>query len=130
MPFEVVEVETKHNRPVTASISYMRPVRNGEHKKGVRPQLIIAVPSAIASISKKKFFQLQIGKGSDAGKARITGQNAANGFTVEPRELLHWFVYNFGFVKMLGEDIADKEQVPVRKITDDQIEIDLPAWFK
>lgn len=130
MPFEAVEVETKHNRPVTASISYMRPTRKGEHKKGVRPQLIIAIPTSIAAISKKKFFQLQLGKGGDAGKARVTGQNAKNKFTIESRQLKFTCIFNFGFVPMIGEDIADIERVAVRKISDDEFEIDLPPWFK
>lgn len=130
MGFEVLEVETKHNRPVTASISYMRPHRKGEHKKGVKPQLLIAIPTAIAAISKKKFFQLQIGKGGDTGKARITGQNAKNKFTIEPKVLKFSCIFNFGFVPMLGEDIADAERCAIRKISDDEFEIDLPPWFK
>jgi hypothetical protein len=130
MAFEPLEVQTKHNRPVTASISYMRPTRKGEHKKGVKPQLIIALPTSIASMSKKKLFQLMIGKGQDAMKARIIGQNAKNNYTVEPRNLKFSIIYNFGFAPMLGDDIAGQERIAVRKISDDEFEIDLPPWFK
>src|SRR4051794_28471803 len=103
MPFEPVEVETKHNRPATAAISYMRPQRKGAHKKGAQPQLLVSIPTAIASISKKKFFQLQLGKGSDAGKARISGQNQKNKFTIEPKVLKFTCIFNFGFVPLLGD---------------------------
>lgn len=128
--FEDVEIETKHNRPLTAALSYMRPKRKGEHKKGAKPQLLISIPTSIAAISKKKFFQLRVGKDKDAGKARIVGQNVKNNFTIEPRTLMHTVIFNFGFVPSLGDDIADREDVAVRKITDDEFEVDLPAWWR
>jgi hypothetical protein len=130
MPFETLETQTKHNRPVLAAISYMRPARKGETKKGVRPQLLISIPTALSAISKKKFFVLQIGKGSDKGKARITGQSAKSKATIEPKCMKYTQIFNFGFVPMLGEDIAGLEHIAVRKISDDEFEIDLPPWFK
>jgi hypothetical protein len=132
MPFEVLETETKHNRPLMAAISYMRPTRRGkgEPKKGVKPQLLISIPTALSAIGKKKFFVLQIGRGPDKGNARIAGQNAKSKATVEPKCLKFTQIFNFGFVPMLGEDIAGLEHIPVRKINDDEFEVDLPAWFK
>ncbi len=130
MPFETLETVTKQNRPPMAAISYMRPSRKGEHKKGVKPQLLISIPTALSAISKKKFFVLQIGRGADKGKARITGQNAKSKATIEPKCMKHTQIFNFGFVPMLGEDIAGLEHVLVRKISDDEFEVDLPLWFK
>jgi hypothetical protein len=130
MPFEVLETETKHNRPIMASISYMRPARKGEPKKGVKPQLLISIPTALSAISKKKFFVLQLGKGPDRGKARITGQNAKSKATIEPKCMKYTQIFNFGFVPLLGDEIAGQEHIPVRKISDDEFEVDLPPWFR
>ena len=130
MPFETLETETKHNRPIMAAISYMRTVRKGQQKKGGKPRLLISIPTALSAISKKKFFVLQLGKGADKGRARIVGQNVKNKFSVEPTCMKHTQVFNFGFVPMLGDDAAAQEHIAVRKISDDEFEIDLPPWFK
>lgn len=129
MPFETLETETKFNRPLQAAISYMRAARKGEHKKGSKPRLLITIPSVLSALSKKKFFMLQLGKGVDLGKARVVGQAVGNKCTIMPKNLKHSFVYDFGYVPMLGDEIAGLEHIAVRKISDDEFEIDLPPWF-
>jgi hypothetical protein len=131
MPFEPVEVVNKHNRPPQASISYERAERKTRKglTKSKTPHLMISIPTTISGVSKKKFFMLQLGTGEDAGKARISGRAAATKHTVERRDLMHATTFDFGFVPMLGDDAAAKEFVGVRKISDDEFEIDLPKWF-
>lgn len=128
MAFEVVELAPKQVKQ--ASISYMRYTRKGQAKKGSLPRLVISVPSAIAAVGKRKHFQLTLGTAGDKGKARLVGQNAANGCTVQVRELKYAMVFNFGFLPALGNEIADKEPLVVRKVNDDVFEFDLPAWWK
>lgn len=130
MPFDPIEFVTKSNLPPQASISYLRTERKKGPAKGGKPRLLIAIPTTLSGVTKKKHFMLQFGTGKDAGKARISGQNAANKHTVERKDLLHASTFNFGYVPMLGDGAAQKEHVPVRKISDDEFEIDLPPWFK
>ena len=71
---------------------------------------------------------LQLGSGADKGKIRIKGGKSKEG--VEPKQLMHAFVFRFGYVPKLGDDIFDGGHRPVRKISDDEFEIDAPAeWF-
>src|SRR5258708_1467878 len=111
MPFETLETETKHNRPLLAAISYMRYSRKGEHKKNAKPRLLISIPTAISGLSKKKHFVLQLGKGADRGKARIVAQNSKNKSTIEPTCMKFTHIFNFGYVPMLGDDIAGQEHI-------------------
>lgn len=131
MPFEPVTVVNKHNRPPQASISYERSQR--QTKKGMvrgkLPSLVIAIPTTLSGATKKQHFMLTRGTGKDAGKARITGQNAANGHTVGRKDRINCTMFDFGFVPLLGEGAAAQEHVAVRKVSDDEFEIDLPAWF-
>ena len=40
-------------------------------------------------------------------------------------------MFRFGYVPRLGDDIFDGEHRPIRKISDDEYEIVVPAtWFK
>lgn len=132
MPFEAIEFVTKHNAPPQASISYERPERHT--KKGVstgkRPRLMISIPTTLSGVTKKEHFMLCVGTGKDAGKARITGQNVKNTKTTKRKDWSNATTWDFGYVPMLGMDAAAKEFVAVRKISDDEFEIDLPAWFK
>jgi hypothetical protein len=132
MPFQPVEVVNKHNRPPQASISYER--RERQTKKGITkaklPTLLIAIPTTLSGQSKKEFWMLQLGTGDDAGKARIVGVAKGGKHASKARDSLHAMTVDFGYVPMLGEDAAAKEYTAIRKISDDEFEIDLPIWFK
>ena len=70
---------------------------------------------------------LLVGSGADAGQIRIRGVKDDSG--IEPKQLMHAFVFRFGFVPRLGED-SFEDRRPVRKIGDDLFEIDgSPSWF-
>lgn len=141
MPFEIIETITKKNAPPEATISYMpnfQKPKPGRAQKGDRkPALRITLPTTICGVSKSKMFFLQIGTGADAGKIRIAGEVSkpfgsakapSEGF--EPAQLQHVFRWNFGFVPKMGDDHFDGEKRPVRRITDEVFEIDVPAdWF-
>jgi hypothetical protein len=135
MPFETLEIVTKKNMPPVAKLSYMRPEARGKSagrsRPDAKPQLIIAIPTTICGTAKAKTFALALGSGADRGKLRVrglTGKDAMGG--VEPKELKHTFVFRFGFVPKLGDDIFDGEHRPVRKISDDEFEIEVPeSWF-
>lgn len=129
MPFDKLETITKNNMQPTARVTYLRGIRNGVEKKGVKPKLVISVPSVICGTAKAKTFELSLGTGDDAGKIRISGcKSEMTG--IAPTELKHAFVFRFGFVPRLGNDIFDGGRCAVRKISDDEFEIDFPAeWF-
>lgn len=130
MPFDDLETITKQNMPPQATISYATTIRKNGPVKGERkPKLTISIPTTICGTSKAKAFKLQIGTAKDAGKIRIVGVPAkAPG--VEPPQHAHFFRWNFGFVPKLGEEEFEGEKKPVRKISDDEFEIDVPpSWF-
>lgn len=134
MPFETLETITKQNMPPSAKLSYMPPPgprgkNGGKLARDPKLQLIVSIPTTVCGTSKAKTFVLALGTGKDAGKLRVVGC-AKNEKGVEPRQLMHTFVFRFGFVPKLGEDHFDGEHRPVRKIGDDEFEIDVPAsWF-
>lgn len=132
MPFQPVEVVNKYNKPPQASISYER--RERQTKKGVskakRPTLLVAIPTALCGTSKKEHWMLQVGTGEDAGKARIVGVAKGGKHVSKSRDTMHSMNIDFGYVPLLGEDAAAKDYCAVRKISEDEYEIDLPAWFK
>lgn len=131
MPFENIETITKHNMPPMAKISYMPPQgrKSLKSNKDPKPQLMVSIPTTICGTAKAKSFSLLLGSGADAGKIRIKGAKAKEG--IEPKELMHAFIFRFGYVPKLGEDHFDGEHRPVRKISDDEFEIDVPAsWFE
>ncbi len=133
MPFENVETITKQNMPPTAKISYMPPAPRGKNTRrneDAKPQLVISIPTTICGTAKSKTFQLLVGSGADAGKIRIKGSKTKD-VGVEPKELMHAFIFRFGYVPKLGDDHFDGERRPVRKIGDDEFEIDVPgSWFE
>lgn len=130
MPFENLETITKQNMPPMAKISYMPPQARGKSAGKIvrdpKPQLMISIPTTVCGVSKAKTFVLALGSGADAGKLRIKGSKQG----VEPKELKHAFIFRFGYVPKLGDDHFDGEHRPLRKITDDEFEIDVPiSWF-
>ena len=129
MTFEVLETFTKANMPPKAKLSYMRAASRaksgGKRSDDAKPQMIVSIPTTICGTAKAKKFQLLLGTGANAGKIRIKGSSKDG---IEPKELMHSFV--FGFVPRLGDDIFDSEHHPVKKISDDEFEIEVPAsWF-
>lgn len=134
MPFENLETISKQNMPSMAKISYMPPQTRGKSASKLardpKPQLMISIPTTVCGTAKAKTFVLQLGKGADAGKLRVKGA-AKTQDGVEPKELRHAFVFRFGYVPRLGDDHFDGEHRRVRKISDDEFEIDVPtSWFE
>lgn len=133
MPFENLETITKANMPPMAKISYMPPQSRGKSagkiKNDPKPQLIVSIPTTICGTSKAKTFLLLLGSGADRGKLRVKG-SAKKELGIEPKELMHAFIFRFGYVPKLGDDHFDGEHRPVRKVGDDEFEIDVPeSWF-
>ena len=127
MPFEIVETETKDNMPPTALISYMRPKRKGggEYDRSkVKPRLTVTLPTVVCGVAKSERFLFLLGSGTDAGKARIKGTKDKKG--VKPSEFKSHLVMRFGHVPKFGDDIFDGERCAVRKINDEEYEIDVP----
>lgn len=134
MPFDEVEIITRENEPPTALVTYMRPARKaakGENydRTGVRPRLYITIPTTICGAAKSKKFKLMLGSGADKGKARIMGDDGAK-IGVKPHEFKYAFRFNFGYVPKFGDDIFDDERVPVRRISAEVFEFDLPTCLK
>jgi hypothetical protein len=134
MPFETLETITKANMPPRAKITYLRGVVKrgkdaGKHKDDAKPQLMVTIPTTICGTAKAKFFALLLGSGNDKGKIRIKGvKSEKEGVT--PKELKNAFVFRFGYVPKLGDDIFDGGHRLVRKIGDDEFEIEIAAeWF-
>jgi hypothetical protein len=131
MSFEALENVTKRDMPPRAKLSYLRPTGRGKSagksRDEVQPQLLISIPTTICGTAKAKTFVLLLGAGTDAGKLRVKGGKDKG---VEPKELKHAFVFRFGFIPRLGDEIFDGEHRPVRKIGDDEFEIEVPpSWF-
>jgi hypothetical protein len=134
MSFETLETITKQNMPPNAKLSYMTPQGRGKGAtklvRDPKPQLIVSIPTTICGMSKAKTFVLSLGTGKGAGKLRVVGC-AKNEKGIEPSQLKHSFVFRFGYVPKLGDDHFDGEHRPVRKIGDDEFEIDVPvSWFE
>jgi hypothetical protein len=143
MPFETLETITKANAPPTAVLSYMcrtqkpkpgKPVRNDKDRK---PSLMVTLPTTMCGTSKSETFALLIGTGADIGKLRIKGIPASvkgaapSPAGAKPSQMKHAFRFNFGFVPKLGEDHFDGERRPVKKINNEEFEIEVPSsWFK
>jgi hypothetical protein len=132
MPFSVLETHSRHNQPATATVSYSHATEKSQ-RRGGKPRLTISIPTTICGTTKADAFELLIGDGEDQGKIRISGlakkSDAKGG--IEPSQHAHFFRWNFGFVPRLGEeDTFEGEKRPVKKISDDIFEIDVPAsWF-
>lgn len=104
-----------------ASISYRRNQRSGI------PRLIISIPKVIAAdtIGVNDCFRLQLGTGGDKGKARLVRIKGGTPVCIQRGGV----TLRFGFVPMLGNSAAEKEEIEIRPI-DLGFEFDLPAWFK
>lgn len=133
MAFETLEVIGKHNEPPTAKVTYLRGIRAPKPGKParpaderVKPRLWISIPTTLCGTAKAKAFELQLGSGPDLGKVRVTGCKSGSKGGVEPHELMNAFIFKFGYVPRLGDDIFE-DRYPVRKITEDVFEIDMPA---
>jgi hypothetical protein len=137
MPFEPIDTITKANMPPTALISYMPAQGHGKNagkaKKESKPRLVVTLPTTLCGTAKAERWTLMLGNGADAGRLRIKGlpKNSPAKQGIEPTEMKNCFRWNFGFVPRLGEDHFDGERRPVRKLGDDEFEIDVPAsWFE
>lgn len=126
MAFDVVETEGKLNVP-TALISYERKKGGKTAQQHRRPMLMVTIPTTICGAAKEKTHEFCVGTGSDAGKARVRPSKSAK--AVKPTEFKNAFTWRFGYVPRLGTDAAAGDRVLVRKINDDEFEIDLPPWF-
>lgn len=136
MPFDELETVTRKNAPPMATLSYDFATEKTK-RSGGKPRLTISIPTTLCGTSKSKTFRLLIGTGEDAGKLRVQGSEAIKGKAVksdgiEPSQHAHFFRWNFGFVTKLGEEETfEGEKRPVRKISDDEFEIDVPvSWFE
>jgi hypothetical protein len=130
MPFEEIETHTKHNAPPTALLSYMRSKARGKsavagNGKG-QPKLTVTLPTTICGLSKKDHFKLFVGTHQDAGKIRIKAATGAG--SIEPTEFKSHYIFRFGHVPSLGDEIFDGER-PARKVSDDEYEIDVGSLF-
>lgn len=134
MPFEELETITRDNQPPTALVSYMRSTGRGGVGKtdpAKKPRLSITLPTSICGIGKLKKHQLLIGSGADKGKLRLKGVAAGKAGGVKPSEFKTHFIWRFGYVPKLGDEIFDGERCAVRKIGDDEFEVDInSAWFE
>lgn len=134
MPFETIQTHAKGNEPPTAKLSYMRPQRNGVTKKDAKPVLRITIPTTMCGTSKSATFVLQVGTGDDLGKVRVAGITGKAGdgslAGVEPKQTANAFIWNFGFVPLLGDDIFDDERGTITKIDGETFEISVtPSLF-
>lgn len=132
MPFE--ELETEAKAPPAATLSYMRKAGKGGAVNGNRPpRLMVTLPTAICGLGKLPHHILMIGSGADLGKLRLKGvakDTRAKG-AVKPVEFKTHFIWRFGYVPRLGDEIFDKQACPVRRVGDDEFEIDVnPSWFE
>ena len=134
MPFEIAETESKDNMPPTALLSYMRPKGRGKavvkggadyDRTKVKPKLIISVPTVLV-IAKSPRFVLLIGTGAEAGKLRLRGVKDGTKNSVKPTEFKAHLLLRFGYVPKLGDDIFDGERCPLKRISDEEYEIDAP----
>lgn len=128
MGFETVEVEGVPNIPM-ATLSYLRYKRKGKSKAGALPRLRIWIPTTISGFSKKTWFELQVGLGTDFGKARISAVTKETKNATKLVDQRHCSCFRFGHIPSLGDEIFDGEKVPVRKISEDIFEFDLPDFW-
>lgn len=116
-------------------MSYMRKGHaDSKSRDDRKPSLTITVPTTLCGMSKSETFVLMIGSGDTAGKLRIKGEVALKGdkkpMGVKPAQMKHAFRWNFGYVLRLGDDHFDGERCLVRKISDEEFELDVKAdWF-
>ncbi|WP_316214331.1 hypothetical protein [Bradyrhizobium sp. SZCCHNR2032] len=129
MSFIEIEFIPRGNEAPQAKLSYLRPKkRDGSNKPGAKPELRITIPTAICGAAKAEHFTLKVGAGDSAGKVRVAAA-AKMGTGIKPSELKHVFVFKFGYVPQLGEDIFDDERCAVRKIDADTFELDVGKLF-
>lgn len=130
MPFDEVETETKDNMPPTALLSYMRPSRKGgqEARNKGKPRLSITCPTTICGTSKSERHVLLVGTGADKGKLRVRAHDPKRdkGKGVKPTEFKKHFIWRFGYVPKLGDEIFDGERHPVTRISAEEFEIIVP----
>ena len=137
MAFEELETVTRGNEPPQATVTYdYAQKKNGAVRKAnAKPRLTISIPTTLCGVSKSKTFRLLVGTGEDLGKLLVRGCDAEKGKVkpggVAPSQHAHFFRFNFGFVPKLGdEELWGGEKRPVRKIGDEEFEIDVPqSWF-
>lgn len=136
MAFEELETVTRGNEPPQATVTYDYAYKkNGIRKTNAKPRLMISIPTTLCGVSKSKTFRLLVGTGDDVGKLLVRGCDAEKGKAknggVAPSQHAHFFRFNFGFVPKLGdEELWGGEKRPVRKVSDEEFEIDVPrSWF-
>ena len=130
MPFQQIGTVRNAAPKARASISYMRTTHKNRpaDKPKPLPRLIVTIPRAMLGAFKPKetaLYEIHLGTGKDTGKARILPGAAG----VAPSMCRYYIGFRFGFVPVLGDEIADRESVEGRPV-DGGFEIDLPAWFK
>jgi hypothetical protein len=132
MPFTVLPTILGKDGTVAktkGALSY----RRLKYKTGAKqrdPRLLISIPKFFTegmTIKKGDRYELLIGDGADAGKARLIKSENGEGSRVQV--FSGCVSLRFGFVPMLGHDAAEKEDIEVRQC-DGGFEIDLPKWFQ
>jgi hypothetical protein len=139
MGFKLLEtVAFSTIRASTGSISYTRGPAKG---KKLRPKLIVSIPSGLvaqanvrglkAETADKMHFAFMLGDGANAGVARITFVGEGGGSGVTARFFKGSLVFRFGYVPLLGDDAAAREDLEgITPLVGQGWEFVLPAWFK
>jgi len=90
----------------------------------VKPRLAITLPTVVC-IAKSERFVFLLGTGPDKGKVRIRGVGKDKK-GVKPHEFKSHLILRFGYVPKLGDEIFDGERCALRRISDEEYEIDAP----
>lgn len=89
----------------------------------VKPKLTVTLPTA-TMISKCRKFIVLVGTGKDKGKLRIKGVSGKDAKGADARDFKNHVIIRFGHVPRFGDEIFDAERFPLRRINDDEYEVD------
>lgn len=99
--------------------------KNYDREK-VKPKLIVTLPTVVCGVAKSERFLFLLGTGADAGKIRIKGAKKDDKKAVKPSEFKSHLMLRFGHVPKLGNAIFDGMHCPVKRISDEEYEIEAP----